>query len=111
GAGRGTWRPKGTAPNAPGHVGKASAAFFIPEPCPVVAGRPLRVSKGGGIRCKADSGGHGAQRPPGRGGARQATAMQSAGAPLSWETNKKTPRGPGRFRRQSTLDQRLSTGT
>src|SRR5690606_20435517 len=35
---------------------------------PVAAGRPLRVGEGGGIRRKADSGGHGAQRPAGRGG-------------------------------------------
>src|SRR5690625_3325982 len=43
------------------------------EPSPGVVGRPLRVSKGGGRRRKATSGGHGAQRPPGRAGADQAS--------------------------------------
>src|SRR5690554_63025 len=45
-----------------------------PTPSPSAAGRPFRVSKGGGIRREADSGGHGAKRPPGRGGARQSPA-------------------------------------
>src|SRR5690606_13079554 len=39
--------------------------YPYPKPSPAAAGRPLRVSKGGGMRRKADSGGHGAQRPPG----------------------------------------------
>ncbi len=47
-----------------------------PEPSAGVVGRPLRVSKGGGRRRKATSGGHGAQRPRGRAGARQ-VATQS----------------------------------
>src|SRR5690606_7068091 len=65
------WR----APSAERHANPTEQSLarsrLPPESSPAVSGRPFRVSKGGGIHRKADSGGHGAKRPPGRGGARQ----------------------------------------
>src|SRR5690625_1373150 len=61
------------------------------KPSPAAAGRPFRVSKGGG-RSAAKAGGHGAKGPAGRGGAHQVAAKASEERPrLTQENPQKKP--------------------